>query len=71
MNRLERRLRKIEEARGSRVPYVVRDFGDPEALARTIAKYRTTGQRCAVLPEKCSSVEEWTRRYGPKPLGAS
>lgn len=65
MNRLEGRLRKIEGARGSRLPYVVRDTGDPAALARTLVKYRVAGQWCAVLPEKCRSFEEWIRRYRP------
>jgi hypothetical protein len=60
---LEVRIAKLEQWRMPRPPYVVRvsDPRTPQDPAIAAA-----GSPIAVLPHKCSSIEEWSARYAAK-----
>jgi hypothetical protein len=61
---LEVRIAKLEQWRMPRPPYVVR-VSDPRT-PQDRAAIAAAGRPIAVLPHKCSSIEEWSARYAAK-----
>jgi hypothetical protein len=61
---LHTRVAKLEQRRAQRRQYVVR-ASDPKTPDDYTA-IAASGRPVAVLPHKCSSIEEWSARYAAK-----